>query len=153
MRLRERCLITVAVGLVACAEPTGTESGNPSMPGAHAPLPNLPPIAPPLPPMPAQPSPTVAPVTDPAVDQTITETTEVAPDSSSAPTSPEGNPSVPMPPVMQPPTMGTTELPGVDGHGQTGPSPTTAGPAAGNDTEPSSEPVDAGDAGGVDAGE
>lgn len=156
MRLRGYLLITtLGVLLGACAEPTGTESGNPSLPGANTPVPKLPPVAPPpLPELPVQPSPTILPPTESThVEVGGPESSQPPPDVPTAshgtteevvPTQPTGVDGTPGP------VAGTAGMPTVEGPGATHPAPA----AGGSDSSdgPDANAVDAGDAGGVDAG-
>jgi hypothetical protein len=149
VRLRVHRLMVLATLMTACAEPTGTESGNPSQPGAHAPQPLLPPVAPPVPITPIQPGPVVGPNEIPVSQPNVTSEATSAPTSSFEPSTIEEGTSRPPWPGPIGPSAGTAGPTTVDGHGETPPA-TPEAPGGYMDSGPNS--VDAGDAGGVDAG-
>jgi len=150
VRLRVQLWVVPTLLAIACAEPTGTESGNPTNPGAR-PLPELPPATPPLPLPPAQPGQgTTTPVSVPSGSQTSSELPEESGDvvSIDVPTPTSTDPGEDS---VTPSSPGTTG-PVIEGPlGTSMPGMPTMAPHDVT-SEPGIDPADAGDAGGVDAG-
>lgn len=148
-RRAERLLLLWGVVLGGCAEPTGTESGNPSQPGVQSPLPKLPPAAPPTPVLTVQPGPTNAPIDLPNNHPENSSGPSAVPASEASSLEPNSS-STAAPGMPEEHTAGPTVPNTGDGVGQTPAG--TAGVSTIEEAGSVSNAVDAGDAGSVDAG-